>query len=203
MKANRYCLSLSLQQKFTQSRRNLCNDGNWHGKWQKPGLTTSWVQQQVTTARGVIPTDKSGSLSLKHKATAAARIHQATGRFCNVADQAARPSSAVPPGVCVEGGARIREGKPLPRTEVGPGIPARASWTLPATVRVVTAEPGRGPALAPPRDAPGAGKASAAGRAAPSPPAWTPAGRVSAYLPPRRPGWFPLRPPPPRPESGR
>lgn len=106
---------------------------------------------------------------MKHKATAA-RIHQATGRLCNVADQAAPPSSAILPGVCTEGGAWMRENKPLLRTEGGPGIPARASRTPPATVR------GR----------PGAGEASAARRAAPPPPAWTPAGRDSAYLPPLR-----------------
>lgn len=47
------------------------------------------------------------------------------------------------------------------------------------------------PRLKPP---PAAGEASAAGRAAPSPPAGTPAGRDSAYLPPRRPGRFLLRP---------
>lgn len=73
-------------------------------------------------------------------------------------------------GVYTEGGAWMRENKPLLRTEGGPGIPARASRTPPATVR------GR----------PGAGEASAARRAAPPPPAWTPAGRDSAYLPPLR-----------------
>lgn len=99
-----YWLSLFLRQKFTWSRRNLYNDENWHGKWQKSGLTTSRVQQQVTTAQSVIPTDKGGFLSLKHKATAA-RIHQATGRLCSVADQAALPSAVILPGMCIDGGA--------------------------------------------------------------------------------------------------
>lgn len=50
---------------------------------------------------------------------------------------------------------------------------------------------------------PAAGEASAARRAAPSPRARTPAGRDSAYLPPRRPGWFPLRPRPNAPALAR
>ena len=75
---------------------------------------------------------------MKHKATAA-RIHQATGRLCSVADRAARPSSAILPGVCTEGGAWMRENKPLLRTEGGAGDPREgvpnASHHSPGTPR--------------------------------------------------------------------
>lgn len=125
---------------------------------------------------------------MQHKATVA-RIHQDTGQLCSAAAAAALPSSAIVPGVRTEGGAKARKNKPLPRTDVGPGIPSRASRTPPSTVWVVAAARGQGPAVAPLQDVPGPRK----GRASPSPPDRTPAGRDSAYIPPRRPGWFPLR----------
>lgn len=78
MKADIQCLAFSLQHRLSvrEVERNLCNGGNWHGKWQTPSLTTRWVQRQVTNTQSVIPTAKCGSVSLKHTATAA-RIPQA------------------------------------------------------------------------------------------------------------------------------
>lgn len=75
---------LAAVQKFTRKGRNLCNGENRQGKGPKPGLTTSRVQEQVASAQSVIPTDKRGSLSSKHKATAA-RIHPASRQLCSVA----------------------------------------------------------------------------------------------------------------------
>lgn len=87
----------------------------------------------------------------------------------------------------------MRKNKPLLGTEAGPGIPWRASRTPPSTVRLVTAAGDKDQPWPCVRTPPAPGKASAARRAAPSPPDRTPTGRDTAYIPPRRPRWFPLR----------
>lgn len=112
-------------------------------------------------------------------------------------------STAFVPGVCTEGGARMRTNKPLLRAELGPRIPSKASRTPPSTVRVVTAGLGQEQPRLRLKTPPSPGDASAARRAVPSPPDCTLAGRDSAYIPPRRPGWFPLRPRPNAPALAR
>lgn len=92
----------SYAQVFHEVEEISASGENWHGKWQKPGLTPSRAPEQVATAQGVIPTDKRGSLSLKHKATAA-RIHRAAGQLCTAADRAARPGPAAHGGCALSG----------------------------------------------------------------------------------------------------